>query len=334
MRFITVILGLFLVSFKSSKQEFHINGNAQGTTYTITYYSNKQVVTKKAIDSIFKAIDKSLSIYHPQSLISKFNASGTFAETDKHLLIVAKESLKIYKETAGKFDITVYPLVNAWGFGNEKISSLPDSNRIKEILPCVGSDKLEVSKGKLIKKSACLKIDVNGIAQGYSVDVVADYLQHKGIKNYIVEVGGELRVKGKKPNGDMMKVGIESPSEDSFSEPIIRKVVSLKSGAITTSGNYRKYITSDDKKRKLSHLIDPFTGYPLQGKLISVTVIAKKAITADGYDNALMAMNIEDALSFVKRKKNMEAYFIYLRNDGTVADTCSGGFRKFLVDIK
>lgn len=332
-RFSILIVSILLLSFSKPKlTDFHINGYAQGTTYNITYYAARQITSKAEIDSIFKALDQSLSIYQSQSLISRFNNSTSEIKTDKHLHTVIEKSLDIYQQTNGKFDITVYPLVNAWGFGSTKITSLPDSNRIKEILKCIGSDKLSLKKGNLIKETPCLKIDVNGIAQGYTVDVLANYLEQRGVKSYLVEVGGELRIKGKKPNGEFMKIGIESPAENSFDEPIIRKTVTIKNGAITTSGNYRKFITSEDHKKKLSHLIDPFTGYPLQGRLISATIIAKDAITADGYDNALMAMTINDALAFVKKKKHMEAYFIYLKSDETVADTASLGFKKFLID--
>lgn len=334
-RLTAFIFSFLLLSFSKPKPvSFHINGYAQGTTYNITYYAEKQKVKQAEIDSIFKALNQSLSIYHPQSLISRFNKEQTSAKADDHLSAVVKKSLKIYKETQGKFDITVYPLVNTWGFGPEKSKNLPDANQIKAILKCVGSDKLSLKKGYLYKENPCLKIDVNGIAQGYSVDVIANYLEKQGIKNYLVEVGGELRIKGRKPNGELMKIGIESPSEDSFSQPVIRNAIEIKMGAVTTSGNYRKYIESDDHKKKLSHLINPKTGYPLQGSLISVTVIAKDAVSADGYDNALMAMSVEDALSFVKKKKKLEAYIIYLKDDGSVADTASSGFKKYIADIE
>lgn len=334
-RFSTLVFSFFLLSFSKPKSvDFYINGYAQGTTYNITYFAEKQIIKKAEIDSVFETLNQSLSIYHPQSLISSFNKAQSFVKADDHLNTVIKKSLKIYKETNGRFDITVYPLVNAWGFGPEKNKGLPDSSEVKEILKCVGSDKIWLKKGNLYKETSCLKIDVNGIAQGYSVDVVANYLEKRGIKNYLVEVGGELRVKGKKPDGELMKIGIESPSEDAFSEPVIRKAIAIKKGAVTTSGNYRKYIDSDDHKKKLSHLINPKTGYPLEGSLISVTVLAKDAISADGYDNALMAMTIEDALAFVKKKKHVEAYFIYLKDDGSVADTASSGFKKYIVAIE
>jgi thiamine biosynthesis lipoprotein len=332
-RFSILLASFVLLSFAPPEaKDFYIKGYAQGTTYSITYYAGSQKINKAAIDSIFGSLDQSLSIYKPQSLISTFNNSSSEVKTDKHLHTVVKKSLDIYQETNGKFDITVYPLVNAWGFGNEKIKQLPDSNKIKSILTCIGSDKLVIRKESLIKTIPCLKIDVNGIAQGYSVDVLAKYLEKKGIRDYLIEVGGELRVRGKKPNGELMKIGIESPAKHSFDEPVIGKTIRLKKGAITTSGSYRKFVTSEDHQKKLSHLIDPFSGYPLQGSLISVTVIAKDAITADGYDNALMAMSVEDALAFVEKKKGMEAYFIYLKPDGVVRDTATRGFGRYLVD--
>lgn len=206
-------------------------------------------------------MDNSLSIYKPYSLISRFNNAAEGIQMDKHLKIVVDKSLKIYKETNGFFDITVYPLVNAWGFGPQKISAFPDSNLIKSTLSCVGSQKLYVN-GKFLRKDiSCLKIDVNGIGQGYSVDVLADFLESKKIKTYIVEVGGELRVKGKKPNQQRMKIGIEGPAENSSSGQVIEKIIQLKKGAVTTSGNYRRYVQKG--KTKISHLIDPKSGYPI-----------------------------------------------------------------------
>ena len=221
---------------------------------------------------------------------------------------------------------------------------------------------LELKGAELIKKRPGIHIDLNGIAQGYSVDVVADYLLHHGITSFVVEIGGEIRMRGPKPDGAAMRIGIEGPAldetimcnrtqtemnrnqvaHDSFitdkkqlysnenQEPRIRHVISFNEGAVTTSGNYRKYLQAGGKK--ISHLINPKTGYPLDNQLISVTIYAKDAITADGYDNAVMAMDIEEALTFVSARKNMEAYIIYHRKDGSVTDTLTAGFRKMIVN--
>jgi thiamine biosynthesis lipoprotein len=193
---------------------------------------------------------------------------------------------------------------------------------------CVGSDKIHLNNGFLSKDKPCVHLDVNGIAQGYSVDVIADFLNAKGIHNFIVELGGELRVKGHKPTGEQISIGIEGPGNNDFDPLPIQRIVHIGDGALTTSGNYRKYYLSGG--RRISHLIDARTGYPIQNELISVTVYAKDGITADGYDNALMGMGLKKAIDFVEHRSDMEAYFIYHKANGAVADTATRGFYKFM----
>lgn len=309
---------------------YRISGFAQGTSYHILYYATDSVVSRGQTDSIFVKIDSSLSIYKSYSLISEFNRSQSGIQVDAMLKEVVKKSLRIHKKTNGAFDITVQPLVQAWGFGAKRINSLPDSAQIKSLLGCVGSEHIRLKRNRLIKSKPCLGIDVNGIAQGYSVDLVASFLESKGIADYLVELGGEIRIKGKKrPSGESMAVGIESPGDDSSNPLPVTRRIKLDHGAVTTSGNYRKFYQNGLKK--ITHLIDPKTGYPIQNEMISVTVVAKDAITADGYDNALMNMGLKEALTFVNKQKNLEAYFIYHKPDGSVADTASTGFYKLLV---
>ncbi|MCR6720835.1 MAG: FAD:protein FMN transferase [Chitinophagaceae bacterium] len=177
-----------------------------------------------------------------------------------------------------------------------------------------------------------MQIDPNGIAQGYSVDLLASLLESCGIQNYMVEVGGELRVKGRKlPSNERMLIGIESPGDDPM-DPVINQVIALENGAITTSGNYRRYQESNGTR--FTHLLDPRTGYSLNNELISVTVVAPDAITADAYDNALMAMGLKKALEFVEARPELAAYFIYKRSDGEIADSASSRFKPLLVNTE
>lgn len=310
-------------------RKIQLNGRAQGTTYHMTWYARDSTVGQQQIDSILARIDTSLSIYNPYSLISRFNDSAASVNMDDHLLKVVKKSLDTYRQTGGIFDITVEPLVQAWGFGPKKVTGLPDAAAIKAIKACVGSNYLYIKGNALYRSKPCIKLDVNGIAQGYSVDVVADYLEAHGIRNYLVEIGGEIRVKGRKqPGGEKMKIGIEAPGDNDFELSMISKIVAVDSGAITTSGSYRKFYESEGKK--ISHLIDPRSGYPSQNELISVTVFARNAITADAYDNALMVMGLKKALEFVEKRKDLCAHFIYRTKNGAVADTASGRFYKLL----
>jgi thiamine biosynthesis lipoprotein len=244
---------------------------------------------------------------------------------DEHLNKVVQRSLKIWKESEGVFDISILPIVEVWGFGAKKHSHHPTDAEIAMALSCSGSVKLYIEGQRLVKTQPCLKIDVNGIAQGYSVDVIASYLESKGIQNYLIEIGGEIRVKGRKqPGNKIMRIGIEQPAENSTDELVIQKVIELRSGAITTSGNYRKFIENGSKK--LSHLMNPKTGRPIDNEMISVTVRSHNAMSADGYDNVLIGMDIKRGFAFLKKHKQLDAYFIYRDEDGTVRDTASVGF--------
>lgn len=332
MRYLLLLLcyGLYLdFNFKPQIHAYHINGFAQGTTYRITYYAADSIVSQEDVEHILMRIDSSLSIYKPYSLISRFNNSGSGVVADTFLKAVVIKSLEVSKATSGAFDITVLPLVGAWGFGVNKVSVLPDSATIKSILPCVGSGHIRLSGNRLTKQKPCVQIDVNGIAQGYTVDVISDYLDRKSVSNYLVEIGGELRVKGANPLTDKpMRIGIEAPSQSEFDDEPFQKVIYISKGAVTTSGSYRKFYQSASKT--VNHLIDPRTGYPANTNLISVTVYAKDAITADAYDNALMLMGLTKAKAFVEANKGLEAFFIYSKPNGIIADTATAGFYKLL----
>lgn len=312
----------------SSYSQFQISGFAQGTSYQITYYAENAIISSRSIDQKFAELDSALSIYKSYSLINQFNNSEKGITMDEHLFKVVQRSLKIWKESNDIFDISILPIVEAWGFGVKRHSNQPSDQTIVQALSCSGSDKLHVIGRQLIKDIPCLKIDVNGIAQGYSVDVIANYIESRGVKNYLIEIGGEIRVKGRKyPGNQVMRIGIEQPADDDEKEESgISKIIELKEGAITTSGNYRKYLQNGSKK--LSHLMDPKTGRPLENELISVTVRTSNAMSADGYDNVLIGMGIKKAFAFLKKHKELEAYFIYQDTDGTVRDTASIGFFK------
>lgn len=318
-----------LTSFSISKEirKYEIVGQAQGTDYTITYFATDSLVSKTDIDNLLNKIDLSMSLYKKNSLINQFNNANKSIKTDKFIRDVLKRSFEINTDTKGLFDITVAPLVQAWGFGPKETRQDPDSTTIKSILQCVGMQNLFFKGDMLLKSKSCINIDLNGIAQGYSVDLIAEYLEQKGLKQYVAELGGEIRVSGPKPNGESIKIGIEGPGENGT--PTIRHIAAINSGAITTSGNYRKFHQSGLKT--ISHLINPKTGYPLNNEMISVTVYANDAITADGYDNSLMSMHINEAINFVEKRKNLEAYFVYKNQQGKIVDTLTSGFKKLII---
>lgn len=328
MQYLILLLTALFISaaFEDQTYKHELTGSAQGTTYRIIYFEPKEIISKIQIDSILVQIDSSLSLYKPYSLINKFNDSKDGIDVDDHFLHVISKSLETYKKTHGIFDVTVQPLVQAWGFGVIPIKNLPDSASIQSIKKCIGSDMIKITKNKIYKTKPCLKIDLNGIAQGYSVDVLAKFLEKKGIKNYMVELGGEIRVKGRRqPDNLSMTVGIEMPHLNKFEPGYIRRTMKMNNGAVTTAGSYRRYYESEGKK--INHIIDPRTGYTVQNELISVTVFANDAITADAFDSALMIMGLPDALQFVESNDDIAAYFIYKNND-IICDTASTKFYK------
>lgn len=329
----------FLLPFLSKLREqklYTIQGFAQGTGYNLRYYAHAERVSKAEVDSLLHGIDVSMSLYQPNSLINQFNRSEKGVRLDDGFRTVVQKSFEIFEASAGRFDITVAPLVQLWGFGPVPVQRFPDSTAVQETLKQVGMKQLKLKGQMLQKTNPKVWIDLNGIAQGYSVDLLGRYLKARGIVSYMVEIGGEVLVSGLKPEGGGYRIGIEGPvPEEAGSSPIegattFRHVVELKQGAMTTSGNFNKYLKY--KEGKISHLIDPKTGYPLDNRMISVTVYAKDAITADGYDNALMAMgSIEEAMRFASEAE-LEAYFIYRSADGRLADTLTTGFKALLVD--
>jgi thiamine biosynthesis lipoprotein len=325
----TICILFLVVLFLGRKDQklYSIHGLAQGTDFNVNYFADSERVTRQQIDSVLVQIDSSMSLYKPYSLISKFNNSSRGIRIDPGFLSVVKKAFQISKESKGRFDITVGPLVQLWGFGPHPVRAFPDEAAVGEALKFVGMKYLRIDGDFLQKTKRQVQIDLNGIAQGYSVDVVAAFLESSGINSYIVEIGGEVVVKGPKPDGSGYKIGIAGPSAEGEA---FRHIVQIKAGGMTTSGNYNK--TLQYKKEGISHLINPKTGYPLISQMVSVTVLAKDAITADGYDNALMAMQISEAMKFLNARKDLAAYFIYRKADGQLADTLTSGFKKLLVN--
>lgn len=333
-----MLFGLFLVlagwlvpltPVTVARRAFHLSGYAQGTTYAITYYAPDSLVTGHDITAQLAEIEASLSLYRPGSLLNQFNQSARGVVADQHLRVVVREALHVYQATGGRFDATVEPLVQAWGFGPRPVAAPPSAAAIQAILPHIGSDKIHLRGDSLVKDLPAMHLDLNGIAQGYTVDVLATLLERRHIQDYLVELGGEIRVRGHKwPGGELMRIGIEQPDTSAFAPAAMQQVICLPAGGVTTSGNYRKYRQWGGVRS--SHLIDPKTGYAFQNELISMTVVAADALTADAYDNALMGMGLAGALAFLKQNPALQAYLIYQRPDGTVAATATAGLQKLL----
>lgn len=294
-----------------------LSGKTMGTTYNITYLDEESRDLQNSIDSLLVVFNQSLSTYIPDSELSQFNQGDTLDFNLPYLLPVLEASRKVYENTNGAFDPTVGPLVNIWGFGPGG-PELKDSVDIKNLLTTVGFSKIEFDQKQLRKKVPGIYLDFSAIAKGYGSDVVADYLKNKGIANYLVEIGGELVANGVNEKGELWKVGVNRPEESANATDLI-SIIALQDRGMATSGNYRNYYVRDSVK--ISHTINPATGYPVNHNLLSATVLAKDCMTADAYATAMMVMGKDKAISLDSMISEIEVFLIY--DDGM------GGFKTF-----
>ncbi len=319
---IIVLVTVFLVAC-TNKKELHLNynnGQAFGTTFSIQFIDERKQDYSKSYDSIIAVINNSMSTYQDDSDISKINKGDTTITIDNHFREVFLTSKNIFKETEGAFDPTIGILVNAWDFGPKgKIISL-DSLKIDSLLVSVGLDKVSLQEDKIIKEQNTTFLDFNALAKGYAVDVFASFIENKGYKNYLVEIGGEIRGKGinvvkNKP----WKIGVEDPNFDNTQS--YSKVISLQDEAMATSGSYRKY-KLDEHGNRFAHIIDAKTGYPHRSNLLSVSVLSKSCMEADAYATAFMSMGLKRSTEFLETHLNLQAFFIY-ENDNKKLETFS-----------
>jgi thiamine biosynthesis lipoprotein len=325
----TTILFAVSCTFPVPGYYISLTGPTQGTSYHITYESNDSINYQPEIDTLLRQFDLSLSTYEPASIISRINRGEENVELSDLFINCYTASRQIFEESGGAFDITVAPVVNAWGFGFTEKSD-PDSTMIDSLLQFVGMDKIKMENGKIIKDHPGVMLDVNAIAQGYAVDVVSEYLESKGITNYLVEIGGEVRTTGINPRGQIWRVGIDKPI-DGIQIPGMQMeaIIRLKNRSLATSGNYRRFYMKDGVK--YSHTIDPVTGFPVRHNLLSVTVLADECMIADGFATAFMVLGLEKSKEILKNKKNLDAYLIFTDENGQYDVFYTPGLRRFLL---
>lgn len=331
MKFLLVIVVLLMTA--CSRQPVvkveHILGQTMGTTYNVKFPEVAGVddeVIKSAIDKRLVQVNKLMSTYDPTSELSRFNQyrfEKPFPVSDETLLVV-NEALRLGELSDGVLDVTVGPLVNLWGFGpTMRPETIPSEADVAGVREYVGLDKLAVQGNALVKHHPQLYVDLSTIAKGYGVDVVADLLEENGIQNYLVEIGGEMRVKGEKGDGSPWLIAIEKPVSN---QRAVQKVVSIGENAIATSGDYRNYYEQDGTR--YSHLIDPRTGKPIQHSTVAVTVIHASSMTADGLATAFNVMGWEDAIEVAEA--NHIAVFIIRRKDKDFEEYTSPAFEELV----
>jgi thiamine biosynthesis lipoprotein len=291
----------------------------------VTYFDNQNRDFQSALDSLLKEFDQSVSVYQPNSIVSKVNRNEDI-ELDEWFIDNFNLSQQVSKETDGAFDLTIAPIANVWGFGTFQKPDSVNHHLIDSLKQIVDYRKVSVFNKRLIKEDSRIMLNFNAVAQGFAVDVMGEFLQSQGIENFLIDLGGEIYAKGSKPNGDPWKIGIEIP-EDGAEERFYNRIVSLKDEAVATSGNYRKFYELDGVK--YAHSLNPKTGYPVRHSLLSTTVIAPTAGEADAYATAFMVMGVDATLEFIKSKPNLKVYLMY-DDAGEIKTAMSPNFEKYI----
>jgi FAD:protein FMN transferase len=328
------ILFLILISFfiiSCNKEQLIVNdGFIHGTTYHIIYKSNNGIDLQEEIEKQMRNVDTAWSTYLPVSIVSRINNNDSSVLLNNYFNKVFIEAQEISTITNGAFDLTVAPLVNAWGFGFKNADKI-DSTKIDSILSFVGFNKVKLHDNVLQKTDPRIMLDASAIAKGFSVDVVSEYLESKGIENYLVEIGGEIRTKGKKSTESNWKVGIDKPIDDvkAFQREF-QDIVLIENLAMATSGNYRQFYIKEGKK--YAHTINPKTGFPIIHNLLSATVIAANCITADAYATAFMVLGLEESKKILEQNPSINAYFIYSDENNDYKVFATEKFKSILVE--
>lgn len=323
--------GLFVLLYSCNREVTYDNfaGFAQGTTYSIVFENNgkyKSATLKKDVEKILHEFDLSLSLYTDSSILTKVNRNEDVT-ADRYFSEAFSKSVEITRFTDGAFDITVGPLVKAWGFGPDSHKNFSESKR-DSLLKLVGMEKVRMADGRVIKDDPGIKLDFNAIAQGYSVDVVCEYLSSIGLKSYLVEIGGEVRVRGDK-QGLPWRIGIDRP-EDNNNVPgnDLQAIISMKNRSLATSGNYRKFYVEDGVK--YSHTIDPRTGYPARNQLLSATILADECATADGIATACMVFGKDKTIEFLNMHPEYDAFLVYSDENGNYQTWATENLKGFV----
>ena len=319
---------VFLVSCEKQPKKIILQGLAQGSYYAITYYDEQGRNFQYEIDSIFHAVDMSVNLWVDSSVISKVNRNENVT-LDSIFIDNFRIAQKAARLSDGYFDPTISPIVAAWGF-SYKNGDCITPQLIDSLKQLVDYRKVRIEDGKVIKENSAIQLDFNAIAQGYTSDLIASFLESRGIKNYLVDTGGEIMARGGKPNGQPWIVGIEKPAENWDSERTLQTRIALRDKGLVTSGSTRKYVERDGKR--YSHCINPKTGYPVEHQLLSTTVLADNSVWADALASICMVMGMEQSLPIIESLDGVEAYYIFVNEESELETFATEGFQKLIVD--
>ncbi len=319
---ILLILAIGVAACRQQPKKIVLEGLAQGSYYAITYFDVQNRNFQHEIDSIFHAVDMSVNLWVENSIISKVNRNEEVA-----LDSIFIDNFRIAQEAArlsdGYFDPTISPIVAAWGFSYKNGDTLTPQ-LIDSLRTLVDYRKVRIENGHIIKDNPAITLDFNAIAQGYTSDLIASFLESQGVVNYLVDTGGEIMTKGGKPNGQSWIVGIEKPAENENSEQVVQTRIAVRDKGVVTSGSTRKYVERDGKR--YSHCINPKTGCPVEHHVLSVTVTADNATWADALASICMVMGLEQSLPLIESMDGVEAYYIFINEKGKLETFATEGF--------
>ena len=324
MKRLAILFGIIVLLMSCNRQpkKIMLQGEAQGSYYAITYYDEQERNFQHEIDSIFHAVDVSVNLWVDTSVISKVNRNE-----DVTLDSIFIDNFNIAQEAArlsdGYFDPTISPIVAAWGFSYKHGDSITPQ-LIDSLKQLVDYRKVRIENGMVVKENPDMTLDFNAIAQGYTSDLIASFLDSRGIKNYLVDTGGEIMSRGTKPNGQPWIVGIEKPADNWDSEQVVHTRIALRDKGLVTSGSTRKYVERNGKR--YSHCIDPNTGYPVEHQVLSVTVMANSSVWADALASICMVMGMEKSLPLIESMDDVEAYYIYVNENNELETFATEGF--------
>ena len=332
MHFLLILLTTLFIGCDSSEKKTELSfyqesGEIFHTTFHIKYEYDRSL--KDEIMESLQRFDQSLNPFKENSIIGRVN-NNVPVTLDSMFIKVFNKSMEVSRKTGGKFDITASPFINAWGFGFKDMDNV-SQEKIDSMKSFVGFEKIRIEDGVIVKDDPRVQINTSAISKGYSCDVVAYLFQDLGIKNYMVEIGGEIAMKGVNEKGSCWRIGIDKPSDDSTAmQRELQIILSICDKAVATSGNYRNYYMKDGIK--YSHTIDPQTGYPSEQDILGATIIAEDCMTADAYATAFMAMGVEKSVKVANSITGLHYYFIYVKPDGKVDSMFSDEFNQFIVE--
>jgi len=326
MRIAILLAGLIAMSVSCGQRSeyLYFEGPVFGTGFHITYESPKGRKYEKEIMTLLMEVNGSLSTYDSLSVISRINGNDAGVKADHHFTKVYLKGKEVSDRSDGAFDMTVAPLVNAWGFGFKRKEQI-STRLIDSLLAFTGYQKVKFAEERIVKEDPRMMLDASAIAKGYGVDVVAEWLESWGVKNYLVEIGGEHRCKGINSRGTLWRVGVDKPLENIL-EREIQEVFEISGLSLATSGNYRQFYVEDGVK--YSHTIDPKTGYPARSNLLSATVLAGDCMTADAWATAFMVLGLDRSVEIYPTIDGIEVFFIFSDSTGKLQEYSSPGLGK------